>query len=226
MKIYMKQIPPECQDSLPYIDFDDQAKEMGVNIEGGRHFQSFLSSAYERAQKAYEDYDEWTIEHYYDGKITEYLNGYLTKKNGKKFSTVEASKIKKAFESGDYFVDIAAEVLTITEGEKYVFASLRGCCQDDCVDCVLPEKYENDTEYYASMFFNTGDEYQIRIAEDDEDVNADNFTDGGDVYCDYFTEWREDDQKKRVAEEYGLTAADVTMFKIAGQYTAYRYAVA
>lgn len=229
MKIYMKQQPAEWTDSTRYFDFSEEANYSGINIEGGRDFQSFLSNAYERAQKAYEDYGEWTVEHYFDGSIMQYVSYYLQKKNGKKFSTVEASKIKKLFERGEYFSDIAADILTITESEKYVQSAIRGYSQGDYAEVILPLRIEDEIKAIESYYFNTGEEYAIRIAEDDEEVNADNFEDGDDVYYDYFTEWSEAKRKERIASEYkDVTAADVVIFSICGQYTytKYEYAVA
>ena len=226
MKIYMKQIAPEYQDATPYFDFTEES-EAGINIDGGRDFQSFLSEAYERAQKAYDDYDQWTVEYYFDGSIMQYVSYYLKKKNGKKFSTRQASEIKKLFESGEYFSDIVADMLTITEGEKYISRDIRDYY--DCATVVCPERRSGEVEAIESYYFNTGEEYSIRIAEDDEDVTPDNFEDGDDVYSDYFTEWNDEQKKERIASEYkDVTAADVVIFSICGQYTytKYEYAVA
>ena len=221
MKIYLKQMPPEDQDGLLYFDFSGEAKENGLNIDGGRNFESFFSDEYEQAERAF---DAFFIDfEAYGYKICDFCNAELKKKNGKRFSKSEAGKIFRLFESGKDFSEIAAEVLTITQGEEYREAELRGCCQGDLAKAIFPAKMENVLEYAEACYFNTGTEYAIREAEDGEEVTPENFC-GGDIYHEYFPEWRDDNIKEIVASNYiGVSPEDIVIFNICGSRREYTY---
>lgn len=215
MKIYLLEKSPEHTDSSIYYDIREWTSR-GVSIVGNRNFYEHKSEEYERAEKAFCDF----LEYYDENEKAEFLRDYFPN-----LSDVDGEKLIALFEKGERFHQIAAAVLTITTGGKYVSSCLRGCCQNEWQYIILPEEEEKNVNYFESMYFNTGTEYSIRQADDGEEVTPENFH-NGEIYGEYLTEWNEEKMKKNIAEACGVNENDVIIFKIVSSYTAHRYSKA
>ena len=109
-------------------------------------------------------------------------------------------------DSSDY--DSLCSLLTATTGDKYIWRTLRGCCQNDWRIAVYPEKYytKSEIDSFEKLLFNTGTQWSIDYDDDDSTGTI-------GIYC---VSDSDDDIRRELAEYLDTTPENVTMYKFSG----------
>ena len=154
------------------------------------------------------------IDNYYTPytTVTEAINDYLYREDGKKYSCKDIHDLRKLVD--EYSTchsskenDIICKVLSIVTRQDYDYTSIRGYCQGDWNEVFYPvDEYSNDDiRTFEAYYFNTGSEWIIHdgndIPESAEDI------DGYSMYCVTY------DAQKEIAESEGVNPEDVVLYE-------------
>jgi len=183
-----KQVSPEWQeDNLFYtykdkngkyhLGWNDDIYEENVIIYGNDEYHYSLTKEFEQILKISESYYEYELSiepksnHCYWNNVSEYINYYLPKSNGKKYSTKEIHKWKELLEKFSIRwkeEDIVEEALQLMTGKKWRSFKMCGVMQREWQYGYASEEItKEDIEYIEMCYFNTGSEYQFYESEED-----------------------------------------------------------
>lgn len=172
---FAKQVNPEFAEDDLFYRWTDEKKHshVGINddyiaeniiIDGNKDYLSFTNSAYD-AIKRLDLYEFDNINCYWAGCYGDYLNYYVPKTNGKKYSNKEIHAWKEMLNKGDVDVCLALKLIT---GKTWREISLRGCAQSEWQEgYATNELTSKDIEYVEMCYFNTGREYIVYESEED-----------------------------------------------------------
>ncbi len=129
-------------------------------------------------------------------------------------------KMKKALEYSSYYGAIPeaiTQVLSALTGEKWVYYTLRGCCQGDvvhliCKDGTIGEDYSG---YIEAVYFNTGAEICVLDYDGEPPKSVMEFYEHG--YFDYVPDAYIDD----IAKFIGTDKSNLKLYELI-PYTGYR----
>ena len=184
MKIKVRQVPPEAQESYWMIDGvpDD------VVLFGNRHYSKSwgkwgdISRDYENCIDSFgEDFTskgEPTEEGFFTS--LEELTEYYLAPYGYKYSLEDKEAWLKLFLNNDcYNKEVwVPVVLSLIERKAYRCSILRGICQSDWQYIVFsPDDYpsENAIREMEAEYFNTGSEWHVELIEDEQLLDSFNF---------------------------------------------------
>lgn len=195
--------------------FEDIEQDENIIIYGNRDYRGTNSNILKKFDDLYNDYDYYCYNNCYYRNITDYVNTYLKKDNGKKFSKKELSIIKKICENNmnmenyEYY----ETMLSIVKGKPYERRCLKGYRQSDWQYIYAPkdidEKYLN---YIEAIYFGKGNEVAISDDLTFEDCYY-NF------YIDYII-WDEDKLIEAIKQD---TGADKVVLCERITHTTYEY---
>ena len=183
IKYWARQVNPEWQeDDLFYtyknkqtghyeLGWNDEGYINDIIITGNKEFHTWHTQEYDKIMEIGNVYYEYETllnpksNHCYWNSITEFINAYLPKSNGGKYSTKEIHKWKELLER--YATrwnedDIAEDALELMTGKKWREIKLLGCCQSDWQYGYASEDVSEEYVRYVEMcYFNTGSEYIV-----------------------------------------------------------------
>lgn len=234
MKIYARQIDPQYQDSMIFND-DGNGVEY-INVWGNKDYQSRTSSVFDRVKECL-DVGELASEieaimeksgYAIYGNVTEAINNWLYRDDGKAYSTRHIGKLKQlVLRYSDCHRSeedrILVDVLSIVTGEEWDYKDIHGCSQSEWNTVYYPVKYwtEESLEAFETMYFNNGSEWIVHEG-DTEPTNPEEI-DGCAYYC---VSWNDDGIKKELAEAAGGKAEDVVLYKYDGYTSIPKYKIA
>lgn len=172
---FAKQVNPEFQgDDLfyrwtgkggrNYVGINDDVIAENIIIDGNDDFLSFTNKAYDAIKKL-DLYEFDNINCYWAGCYGDFLNFYVPKTNGKKYSNKEIHAWKEMLNKGDVDVCLALKLIT---GKNWYEISLRGCSQNEWQEGYATyELSDKDIEYVEMCYFNTGSEYIVYESKED-----------------------------------------------------------
>lgn len=232
IKIIARQIAPEYQESpLEYgeeelchavIRGNDDLKE--ICGEGSETFKRVLQileqGELEEVLREVADGD-----HYYFASAEEAINNYLPpeREKGYKYSDAEIEELKNLLPRyGDYYgrddEEIALAVLKIVSGEEWDVTEIHGSVQREW-NYMYYEKSAWDKksiEWAEAAYFNTGDEWEVRYADQEDDYE----------YSQYTTAWDDEGIKKEIADSAGVLPDEVQLEKFSGWARSATYEIA
>lgn len=212
MKIYAKQLDPECFDYRVYEDNVDE----DIIVEGNRDYPGFHDEDLKSIKEFINNYNSYDYEVFYDTKIKDYVIDYLPRKdNGKQYSPSELHQLKDALDNLDE-TDITIICLSIIKGKQYETRCIRGYCQGDWCKIYCPvSTSQKEIDYLEAVYFATGSEYEIH--DSDKPVNSEDDIEG---YSMLITDWREEDIKEQIASQFkNAKPEDVVLYQIERTYT-------
>lgn len=226
-KIYARQVNPEWQET----DIFDDEYYKDIIVKGNRNF-------YDHNTDLLDDIDN-VAEDIYNIADFEGVSGLSTEtdyiKVAAELSTCYATEhhtvwteeearrfmeCDKKREHGMYYgykcgedpERYTAEMLSIYTGEKWEWATIRGCAQREWQTIYYPaEKYSvEDIEIFETGYFNTGTEWKIHDS-DDVPESVEDIT-GYFIYC--YT----GNPRKELAEQLGVKPEDIVMYEVEMRY--------
>ena len=206
MKIYAKQISPDCQESPLFLGdefFPDNIAVFG-NRDYKEHCPDFINNVWEVLRQGeladiLEDVKEWADCY---KNVTEAINDYLPPEHGKRYSTNAIHALKNYVidfsscpHSREY--EILCNVLSIVTGKKWDYQTIRGCCQGDWNYIFYPadEWTKEQIEVFETEYFNTGTEWIVH--DENTDPESPEEISGFSIYC---VSWNKEGIRKEIAE--------------------------
>lgn len=224
-KLYARQISPEFQES-PLMLGDEFMME-GVIITGNRDYMDYTTDEYDSYMKNIDNvcYEADNMDYNGYKNISEIINEYFPKPNGKKYSTQEIHRWKNIINGEKYPDDDEniIEALTLMTGNVWETTTIRGCCQGDWQGVFYDTSKvdSSDIEILECEYFNTGSEW---IVDDDEEFDGENpeTISGCTIYC---HGWRDEDIKQEIADAFNYDVNNVALYQISGEHrhTSYDY---
>jgi hypothetical protein len=223
MKIYARQVSPECQE--PPLFLGEEFFPEDIILDGNRDYKSHTIPAYDRIIEAYDEaaqeIENLDLKNGYAAykNATEAINDYFPalEYRGKPYSSRDIHRIREAlrlygsrkYYEGDYILDML-EAIT---GEAWSETTIRGCCQGDWQTVIYPVKNWNQESLatFETEYFNTGSEWIVHDGDADPDGPED--IDGYSVYC---HGWKTEDIKREIAEAHGAADAEVILYEFTG----------
>lgn len=212
MKIYAKQVAPECQESPLFMEEWPE----NVYVFGNRHYKNHGGEYIENIKNSmYDAADELKAlprgGSYYDSFIDILADLIPEPENKKEYSRADRLKWRALllnFDAGaisdDDAITTALELIT---GDEYAAGEIRGCCQGDWNNIIYPAEYGREwLEHFEIEYFNTGDEWQINEGIPDSDDN----------YYFYSHAWNEDGIRAEIAAAAGVEPDDVILYIFTG----------
>ena len=212
MKIYAKQVAPECQESPLFMEEWPE----NVYVFGNRHYKNHGGDYIENIKNSmYDAADELKAlprgGSYYDSFIDILADLIPEPENKKEYSRADRLKWRALllnFDAGaisdDDAITTALELIT---GDEYAAGEIRGCCQGDWNNIIYPAEYGREwLENFEIEYFNTGDEWQITEGTPDSDEN----------YYFYSHAWNEDGIRAEIAAAAGVEPDDVILYIFTG----------
>lgn len=211
-----------------YFNFVEEAKNQKFAFEGGRDFKSFYFSEYEKIVKNFDyfinDIDDG------DGTVSEIVNYYFPKTNGKKYSPKEIKAYKELYktycaEQNYNYINYICDILRLMTGTVYEKTTIEGYCQGDWAELIYPTTMgKSYINYIEALFFNTGTEYRCVLAESDEILTVDELNDiyAIEDYYDY-TALLASDYKQQCANDYDLSIDNIIVYEISNYHTYIKY---
>ncbi len=234
IKIIARQIAPEYQES-PF-EWCDSFYYAGLVLTGNRDYKTLIgeeTGSFETVLDVLEKgellevIDDLKFGGYYSSfykNVTEAIKEYFPRE--KKYNTREVGRIKKLiaeYYKGDYRMnrddDIICELLKIIDGMEWKHTTLTGCCQGDYQGCFYRSDMFNKEalERIEAEYFNTGDEWLVRYADQEEDDYE---------YSQYTAAWNDEGIKKEIADEMGVLPEEVQLEKFSGWARSATYEIA
>lgn len=227
VKYYAKQVNPEWQEDNLFYTYKNKKTgkyEMGMNddyyydkiiIYGNKEFHSFTTKEFDNLMQldsVYYEYEPLTnkyTNHCYWDNITQFVNAYFPKQNGR-YSKQEIHQWKLLLEEYSQhwrMEEITEKALELMTGKKWHSFVMRGYSQGDYQYGYASEKItDKDINYIEMCYFNTGSEYIVYESEEDFQ-NEDN---GCSYYCDSFH------SKAYLAEMLGCEEEEIEMYNYTG----------
>lgn len=191
-KIYCKQVDPELQednlfwigknkDNRSQLHWEDDIYADNVVICGNDDYLSYYTKAYEKVLKIddvgyeYDCISNPHTNHCYWDNVSQLINYYFAKENGKKYSKKEIHEWKRLM---DYWQDSEEDylqALQLITGKKWRQVCIKGCCQRDWQYLYVSEEItDKDIDYIEMCYFNTGTEWLV--FESEKDFEEDNYS--------------------------------------------------
>lgn len=208
MKTYIKQVNPE------FVDYDIYFDELmdGDNeliIKESRDFKGFNDDILKSIKQLYNEYGYYDYEVYYDNSIKAYVNDYIKKENGKKFSPTELHTIKFMLDKDENFEDFELTVLSMVKGKQYVRKALRGYSQGDYVELYCPENTSNELiDTIENLYFGGG--MEVIVNDGDNEVSCAEDIDGYSMFLNDTQAWN---VKEYLAEALNVNKDDIVFYK-------------
>ena len=213
MKIYAKQVPPEYQESPLFID--DFWPE-NVFVFGNRDFNDHagrLEDIRRGLENIAEEYERLQAGYYQNYSFSEILNDYLPRDDKRDYTRLERLRLREIAFDYIYTLDYRKEketlcaVLELVTGQKYDYATIRGCCQGDWQYIIYPEEYGREwLDNFETEYFNTGAEWCI----------SENDPESDDCYYFYSHSWSDDGTRAEIAAAAGVDPSDVILYQFTG----------
>lgn len=206
MKIYAKQVPPEYQESPLFME------EWPENVfVFGNKWLTDHAGRLEDIKQALEDISDVCNGYGYTNNLLDVIPG---RDDGREYTRAErlqlvrlAKNFTEYSNNSDDENEILCDVLELITGQKYEYATIRGCSQGDWQEIIYPAEYGDAWLYnFETEYFNTGAEW--RISENDPESD--------DSYYFYTHEWRDDDIKEEIAIAAGVDPCDVILYTFTG----------
>ena len=212
MKIYAKQVTPECQESPLFMD----EWPKNVYVFGNRHYnehgagdiENIKNSMYDAAEelktlpRGYRNYESFI------DIIADLLPAPEHKNEYSRADRLKWRALLLNFDGGTITDDDAiTAALELITGNEYAAATIRGCCQGEWNNIIYPAQYGPEwLENFETEYFNTGAEWRINEGRPDNDEN----------YYIYTHAWNEDGQRAEIAAAAGVDPADVVLYVFDG----------
>lgn len=221
IKFYAKQIDPEWQEDGLFYQYKDKNTgkyKLGLNddfygenviIYGNKEYLDYTNEEFERLLDFENSYYEFGNSCYWKND-SEFINWYLKRKNGKKYSPKEIHKWKelfKKYEERYRLEDIVCDALELMTGKKWRSIKMCGCLQREWQYGYANEKLTKmDVNYIEMCYFNTGSEYIVYESEED----FENEENGCSYYIDSY------DSKQNLSEILGCEESELEMYQFSG----------
>lgn len=207
MKIYAKQIPSEYQES-PL--FHDELWPENVFVFGNKWLTDHAGRL-EDIKRALEDISDVCNGYGYTNNLLDVIPG---RDDGREYTRPErlqlvrlAKNYTEYSNNSDDENEVLCDVLELITGQKYDYATIRGCCQGDWQEIIYPAEYGREwLSDFETEYFNTGAEW--RISENDPESD-DNF------YM-YTHAWSDDGIRAEIAAAAGVDPGDVILYTFTG----------
>lgn len=182
---YAKQVNPEYQeDNLFYtykdkngkyhLGWNDEVYEKNVIIYGNKDYHNSTIKEFDNLLKIEDSIYEYELllnkntNHCYWDNVSQFINYYLPKSNGKKYSMKEIHEWKILLEEYWKIDEIAEKALRLMTDKNWRRFRMSGCCQRDWQYGFASDEITNgDIEYIEMCYFNTGSQYLFYESEDD-----------------------------------------------------------
>lgn len=230
-KVYARQINPMYQGYFIGDIFEYDEYFNNISTYGNDEFKSRQTKTFSRVYDALNSGD---LSYYIDNinsspytTVTEAINDYLYREDGKKYSCKDIHVLKELIE--EYSTcrhseenAIICAILSLVTRQDYTVTTIKGCCQGDWNEVFFPtnEYCIEDIRTFEAYYFNTGSEWIIHDEENDpesaEDIN------GYSMYC---VADDIDDIKKEIAEAEGVNPDDVILYEYYEKMQPYYIAV-
>ena len=209
------QVEPEAT----YFDeemFNELLERSDCTIIGNRYCRGKETENYKKVYKMLENIDnpdDIQNGYSYYNNFMDAINDYLPPLNKNNYSDKEMHRLKelvKNYPCGNYgnYIEIAAEVLSIYTGKKYVTGILRGCCQGDRAEVIYKKETDEKTiEWIEALLFGTYTEY---ITKDE-----------GETVCGYYVLDTENPVEK--LREYEGDGDEIEIYNINGYISTPKY---
>lgn len=212
MKIYAKQVPPEYQESPLFIgDWPEN-----VFVFGNRDFNDHsgrledIRRGLENIADTFDDMqhgESWIK----NGNLHAVIWYELPRDSGAGYTRAERLQIIQL--ANDYCSigsdenAILCDVLELVTGQKYDYATIRGCCQGDWQNVIYPAEYGKEWLCdFETEYFNTGAEW--RIFEDNPEGNENCYM--------YTHSWNDGGIRAEIAAAAGVDPGDVILYQFTG----------
>lgn len=145
------------------------------------------------------------------------------REKGYKYSDAEIEELAKLVpQYGDYDKDddeIALAVLKIVSGEEWDVTEIHGSVQREWNYMYYEKSAWNyiSLEWAEAAYFNTGDEWSVRYADQEEDDCE---------YSQYTTAWSDEGIKEEIADSAGVLPEEVQLEKLSGWARSATYEIA
>lgn len=191
-QFYAKQVDPEFQeDTLFYtskngeLKFEDDVYSDNVVIYGNKEYKDYRTLEFQRLldfENSYYELDsDWNGQYW--ECVSDFINCYLKRSNGKKYTTKEVHKWKelfKKYEERYHLEDIVCDALELMTGKKWRRFSIGGYCQSEWQYGYASEDIQDyDIRWIETCYFNTGVEYIVYESKEDFENEEDSFN----IYC-------------------------------------------
>lgn len=229
-KLYARQINPEYQGNFITDIFSYDEAFNNISVCGNRHYIERKTDVFLRVFDALNDGDlanelENVGQSYsWYKNVTECINDYLYREDGKKYSCKDIHNLKQLIEEfsecrSNEENRIICNVLSIVTRKDYDYTTIRGCCQGEWNEVFYPvdEYTMDDIRTFEAYYFNTGSEWIIHD-EENEPESAEEIN-GYSVYCVSF------DVRQELAEYEGISPDDVILYEYHEQMQPYYVAV-
>ena len=226
MKIYARQIAPECQES-PLFICDDCFPE-NINVFGNSRYNSHTSEVFDLVYNALVSgdlLDEWErIKDNGNGWYNSWKEalGDMLQPEGRGAYTREERKktipdilYKYYGASKREENSIICELMDIVTGKKWDYTVIRGCCQGEWQEVIyLADEWSRKAlDAFETEYFNTGSEWIVH--EEDTTPESPEDIEGFSVYC---HGWSDDEIKAEILEAAGKEGDEVVLYKFAGYH--------
>ena len=221
MKIYAKQVAPECQESPLFFDdfFPDN-----IAVYGNRDYKERCPELFKIVKAVLNDGElaevltnlkdsEWYK------NATEAIADYLPP-DREKYSTKDIHELKRLIVefaecSRSEENSILCTVLSIVTGETWDYKQICGCCQGDWNNIFYPvDKWSIEAlNAFEIEYFNTGTEWIVDDGEFDPESDSPLNINGCSIYC---TEWDDEGIKREIADAFGGSPEDVILYAFDG----------
>ena len=224
-KYYCKQVDPEWQEDnlfYTYQDKNSKRNKLGWNddiyadnviIDGNNDYLFHYTSAYEKVKKIYDILYEYDLtinpksNHCYWDSVSALINYYLSKENGKNYSTREIHQWKELLKDWDEREEEIVKALELITDKKWRKTTIRGCCQRDWQYLYVSEEItDNDVRYIEMCYFNTGTEWLVYESEEDFEKEESIFS----LYVDSYN------AKQKLSEYIGCKEEELVCYEFDG----------
>lgn len=225
MTVFARQIAPEDQESPLFYDFPDNIAVCGNHyfIDRGpdiffntREFlwQGILTEVLEYPQN-------WT--HYYKNEV-EAIIDYFPPQNRNDYTKEEINALRSfvldfSCCARSHEDDILCKVLSIVDGKRWDYKTIRGCTQSDWQKAYFPvaEWSAEDLKAFEVEYFNMGSEWIIDEGNFDPELDDPENIFGSSVYC------TGDDVKQEIAACTGESQENIILYAFDGYTRTAKY---
>lgn len=191
--LYAKQVAPEYQEddlfwtnSKNELRMNNDIYEENVIIDGNREFREFFTPAYRKIKKISSDiwYDWEYLSSCGFANRTEFIEFYLSREDGKRYSKKDISVWIKLLDNWDEDEDLIIRALNLITRKNWRRVTMRGYMQREWQYMYVNEEItDGEVEYIETCYFNTGMEFAIY--DDEECVNS-YYVKDTDELCEHF----------------------------------------
>ena len=205
MTVYAKKIPAERQTSpIAYGDIPDGVYVFGNDygaLYGGEIIDELIEMLID-ASDALASEEEQTEDVALDvirAVVAEFLPAPERKKEYTTSDLLMWREILTDLFGGDIDTeDAVCDALHLIDGVVYDWGTIHGSVQREWAKVIYPARFSGCwLSYFGKEFFNTGDEWEVSYAEDED----------GELF--YTHEWSEEGQADEIAAEFGCAPCEV-----------------